>query len=655
MPLMPLPKRIRTGGARRRLNDGGWAFFGAITPRLAAAQKRLAAQLQRQAGAAGCGLPVRISCGPSAAFPALDDDESYRLRIDANGARIDAPEEWGALRAFATLQQLLAADAEGPHLPEVEIEDAPRFPWRGLMVDTARRFISLRTLRRTLDAMAFYKLNVLHLHLSDDQAFRFHGAACPELAHPRLRYGASELRGLARYAAARGIRVVPELDVPGHAASWLAQHPAWGIGAAPEEPSRRFGVHACCLNPNAEDAMQAVEALFEELAQTFPDAFAHFGGDEVQLPEGEDAAALQAEFNQRLTATLRTLGKRPMAWDEAMHPNLPRDVAIQAWRGPFALKRALAAGFDAVCSGPWYLDLFYPADLHYAFDPASGEGPSVADDPRLEHVREGLQRLEAAWRSAGEDAAAAPASGGATPQGRVLGGEACMWTELVSDALFDVRVWSRLPAIAERFWSSAPDADGSHLASESGVYERMAATQGQLARAGTLNLDAALRRNLRKLGLTATDIVELMPLVEMLEPVKWYARLLGSEGLASRAAGQREEVARRPYDADTPLDRMVDVIPPESLAARRFGAEQDAARLKAAAAGWQRQRQWLERRREALPAIVELDAPSAMLRVLGVQLEGWLRGEPAEVPPRALQPFGEYMLPVARPLAVRFA
>ena len=657
MRLMPLPKLLRTGNGRQRLNDGGWAFSGASTPRLAAAAKRLATRLRRQAGAAGCGLPVRISCAASAAFPALDDDESYRLRIGAGGVNIEAAEEWGALRAFATLQQLLAADADGPYLPEVEIEDVPRFPWRGLMVDAARHFITPPTLRRTLDAMAFYKLNVLHLHLSDDQAFRFHGAACPELAHPSQRYDAAELRALARYAAARGIRLVPELDVPGHVASWLAQHPGWGIGAVPEGPSRRFGVHACCLNPDAEDAMRAVAALFEELAHTFPDAFAHFGGDEVQLPDGEDAVALQARFNQRLVATLRALGKRPMAWDEAVHPSLPRDVVIQAWRGPLALKRALDAGFDAVCSGPWYLDLFFPADLHYAFDPASGQGPDIAEDPRLDHVSEGLRRLEAGWRSASASAATAvPARAGATGRrGQVLGGEACMWTELVTDELFDMRVWSRLPAIAERFWSSPPGAAPSELAGATAMYERMAATQEQLARAGTLNLHATLRRGLRKLGLTAKDVRELTPLIEMLEPVKWYARLLGGEALASRAAGRREDAARRPYDADTPLNRVVDVIPPESLAARRFEAQQDAAKLRETAAGWLRQREWFERRRHALPCIVELDAPSAMLGVLGEQLERWLRDEPAEVPPRALQPFGEYVLPVARHLAKRFA
>ena len=659
--LMPLPRRLQLGAARQRLQAGDWNFSGTATPRLVAAAKRLARQLRAQAGGSAMGLPVNVSCMAAAAFPALDDDEAYRLSIDENGVRIAAPREWGALRAFATLQQLLDADADGPYLPQAEIDDAPRFPWRGLMVDTARHFIALPTLRRTLDVMAFYKLNVLHLHLSDDQAFRFHGRAQPELAHPEERYGADALRALTEHAAERGIRVVPELDVPGHVASWLAQRPAWGLGDVPDAPSQQFGVHGCCLNPASEDAMRGVDALFEELAQTFPDAFAHFGGDEVQLPGDVDVASLQAAFNQRLTATLRRLGKRPVAWDEALHPALPRNVAIQAWRGADALERALAAGFDAICSSPWYLDLFYPADLHYAFDPATGAGASPADDPRLVHARGSLLRLEAAWRDA--VAAAAPPRRPDEPRGRALGGEACMWTELVTDELFDVRVWSRLPAIAERFWSDLrrPSASATARAAAQAapdiddMYARMAATQRQLARAGVLNLRAAAQRNLRRLGLTAEDIRELAPLFEMLEPAKWYARLLGGARLARRAERADENVAPRPYDAATPLDRIVDAIPPESLAARRFAAEQDAARLRAFAAGWRRQRRWFERRRHALPCIAELDAPSAMLVELAEQLERCLRGEPASVPEPALQPFGEYVLPVARVLAARFA
>ncbi len=640
MNLMPWPKTLVPGAGRVRLAADGWAVSGAETRRLAAAARRL----QRHWGDAG-GLPIVIRCAASAALPALGDDERYRLRVDAAGARIDASEEWGALRAFATLAQLVDTDDDGAFLPEVDIEDAPRFPWRGLMVDVARHFISLGALRRTLEAMAFHKLNVLHLHLSDDQAFRFGSDAHPEMATPGEHYSREALAALVRDAAARGIRVVPELDVPGHVASWLAVHREWGLGDIPQRPSARFGVHECCLNPDHAGAMQAVEALFGELAATFPDTHAHFGGDEVQLPKAAGVAALQARFNAGVTAMLKRLGKTPMAWDEALHPDLPREVTIQCWRGSAALTRALNAGFNAVLSAPYYLDLFYPADVHYRFDPATGAGPRLAEDPRFAHVRQGLERLERAWQRTGE---ALPQ---AAERGVVLGGEACMWTELVTDELLHGRVWSRMPAIAERFWSPMREVDAGAVRD---MQRRLAASERQMARAGILDLAADRRVGFGRLGLTEGDIQALTPLFDALEPVKWYARLLGPAALERRAAGVGEAGAARPYDAATPLARIVDVIAPESAAARAL-AFADAPALRSAAAGWRRQRQAFLRRRGSVPAIAELDAASAALCELAALVEQHLDGAPVAVPAALLAPFGEYVLAAAHHLAKRFA
>ena len=643
MDAMPWPRRIEADAGRLSLVADGWEFVGTTTPRLVRAAARLQDQIAALTGVPRRGCRVEIACEPSAEFPTLDDDEGHRLTVGPRGVRIEAGAEWGVLRAFATLVQLVNQDADGPHLPRLAIDDAPRFPWRGLMLDTARHFLPTETLMDTLDAMALFKLNVLHLHLSDDQAFRFRSRAHPELADARAAYDADELRGLVRAAADRGIRVVPELDVPGHVASWLAVHPEWGLGEPVTAPTTRFGVHPCCLDPDNADAMRAMDAFFEELAAVFPDRFMHFGGDEVHLPDHPDPNAMQAAFNARLVPKLRKLGKTPIAWDETIHPALPRDVVIQAWRGPASRARALAAGFDTVHSAPYYLDLSYPADVHYLADPEDGPGPDLASDPRLAHARPGIEAMQRHWAS---PSAAAPDEPGG---GRVLGGEACMWAELVTEELLPTRVWSRTPAIAERLWSddSVRDVDD--------MYRRLAASHAVLARAGMADFDAAMARGLERLGLTAADRAHLAPLVAMLEPVKWYARHLGPAAMARRVAAEPEDAATRPYDTSTELNRVVDLIPPESLAARRLAGETDVQRLRETAEGWRRQRGCVRRLATSHPAIAELDGVSAALANLADQLDRHLDGAPATVPEVALDPFGEYLLAVAPVLAERFA
>ena len=642
MNLMPVPRKMLSRSGRTRLEGfGGFETKGADSPRLAAAVSRFERRLESITDESSPDdakrRPVRLDivAGPASEYPALGDDERYRIKIVAGRIRIEAPAEWGVLRALATLAQLICRDdGEGHFFPHCEIEDAPRFPWRGLMIDTARHFISIGTLERTLDLMEFYKLNVLHLHLSDDQGFRFPGAAYPELADRRDHYTREELASLVRRAAARGIRVIPELDVPGHSASWLAAHPEWGLGEPISAVSTRFGVHACCLDPSNQAAMRAVATLFGELAQVFPDSHAHFGGDEVTLPDGRDAGAMQAAFNSRMVDILHGLGKSPVGWDDIIQPDLPRSVVIQSWRGAGARRRALGAGFDTVHSAPYYLDLFYPADLHYAFDPETDAGVDLAEDPRLAHVRDGLLALSRSWEAETEPT-------GGPGGGRVLGGEACLWTELVTDELLDTRLWSRMPAIAERFWSPVDVRDTVDM------YRRLRATQATLAHLGVVEPIRDLRRRLKRSGLSDDDARGLMPLIEMLEPVKWYARLLGG-------STPGEVGGDRPYDTNTRLDRVVDCIPPESLAARRLARVRDEDRLREIVAGWRSQRDRVKRcSRQGI--VRELTGVSEMLFRLAEQLDAHLHGRQARVPDAAFEPHGEYMLPVALHLADRFS
>ena len=363
--LLPPPRRVETGPARTH-SEAPNTLLGDASPRLERAFERLPPM----------GVEVRFEVAPTpASTPGLQPDAASEIEF-ADAMTVRAASEWGAIHSLATIAQLA-----GRSHAITRIHDHPAYPWRGLMIDVARHFIPLPTLRRTLDAMSLAKLNVLHLHLTDDQAFRFRSEAHPELASTEA-WDAAELTELVAYAADRAIRIVPELDMPGHVTSWLVARPEWGAGAA-SGSSRRFGVHEACLDPTNPAVLRAVETLLGELADIFPDPFLHFGGDEVNgtwwhahegvqalmRSQGFKTADVQADFNRKLTTIIRHLGRRPLAWDEALHPGLARDTVIQAWRGNQARDTALAAGFDCVLSAPYYLDLFYPAALHHCFDP----------------------------------------------------------------------------------------------------------------------------------------------------------------------------------------------------------------------------------------------------------------------------------------------
>lgn len=592
--MLPRPRQLRAGPPRPPSRAPNIVVRGG-TPRLERALRRLPRWGLR------CAFDIRQ---PPSSVPRLADDYGYRLRF-GEVVEIAAETEWGALGALATLAQLGAAG----EFAVAEVRDAPRFPWRGLMVDPARHFLTVSTLKRTLDAMWFYKLNVLHLHLTDDQGFRFRSPTYPCLASAAS-YSLEDLRDLVAYAADRGVRVVPELDMPGHTTSWLAAYPEWGLQAV--AASARFGLHRTHLDPANPDWLSAVDILLGELAEIFPDEFVHFGGDEA-VGVSPDS---QARFVRHVVERLAALGKRAVGWDECLHPSLPEGTVVQAWRGMNARDAALHAGFDCLVSAPYYLDLFYPAEVHYAFDPAddhAAAADAMRRNPRLAHVRQGIE-----WMADFAEMPALPPR----PPGTVLGGEACMWGELVTDDLLDARVWSRLPAIAERFWGSADDSD---------PLPRLVASRRALATLGILPEDRAV----------ADTPEALTPLVEMLEPVKWYRRLMGDANFTRRVNGLGGDAEPRPYDADTPLDRVVDRLPPESLASRRAEADLAAGRdMRHWIAGWRAQHNALDDH----PALhAELGAASQALAAIAAIVAG-----ESDAPATPLAgPFGEYLLPVA--------
>ena len=675
-PLMPWPRRLELSGewldpARLRGGTGS-------DRRLMEATERLNAMLDASGeGTLDVGFQL---AGHQPGVPGPGDDEAFRLDITADGVTVSAHGTWGALHALTTLAQL--ADATG-RLPVGTVEDEPRFSWRGLMLDVVRHFASARALYDILDVMAFYKLNVLHLHLSDDQGFRLPSEAWPKLPSPE-HYTRSELRELVQRATDRGIRVVPELDMPGHVTSWLAAYPQWapprqgaetggkrpahpgakgGSGEAPRDirTSRRFGPHEAVLNVADDAVYRAIDALFGELAELFPDSHVHMGGDEVNptwwlqspevgaymaLNELDDARALQAHFNKRVATLAAGHGKRLVGWDEVLDGGAPPGMVVQTWRGATARDRALSAAHACVESSGYYLDLFFPADLHHAWDPAApletllAQEDAMLEDMRFQHVAEGMKWTRQ-WRKTAKE----PGSSEAVPQlpaggslQGVLGGEACLWSELVDERALPVRLWSRMPVIAERFWSAEPPQD--HPA------PRLEDSLERAAAAGLIDVRGTSRRLLLESGVLESQL----DAVELLEPVKWYARLLGGQALEARIEGN-EMPASRPYDADTPLNRPVDALLPESFAARRF------ARLLEGGADCLRDE--CERLLETCEAgglLPELEAPigklAGLLKTVLDALDGGSdRAEAGATVAAAATPSGEYV--VAATPAVR--
>ena len=306
------------------------------------------------------------------------------------------------------------------------------------MIDVARHWQPVEVIERNLDAMAVVKLNVLHLHLSDDQGFRIESLTHPELqglGSDGKYFTQAQMRSIIAYAGERGIRVVPEFDVPGHATSWVVSHPELASLPGPYSIERHWGVFNPVLDPTQEATYALLADLLGEMASLFPDRFIHIGGDEnngVQWGANpriqafirehglKDSAGLHAYFNKRIGAILAKTGKRIIGWDEIMNPELPRNCVIDSWRGTEALAASAILGFDGILSNGYYIDLCYPASDHYLPDPIPAES-----------------KLTTAERS------------------HILGGEATMWSEWVSPETIDSRIWPRTAAVAERLCVSS--------------------------------------------------------------------------------------------------------------------------------------------------------------------------------------------------------
>ncbi|MCF7740939.1 MAG: family 20 glycosylhydrolase, partial [Candidatus Marinimicrobia bacterium] len=458
-------------------------------------------------------------------------NEEYTLTITEDNIILTAPTDIGAMRGLETFLQLLDSDGEGYFFPQIKIKDEPRFAWRGLLIDVSRHFEPVHVIKRNLDGMAAMKMNVLHWHLCDDQGFRVESKTYPKLheeASGSLYYTQEQIKDIIEYARNRGIRILPEFDVPSHATSFIVAYPK--LGSQPNPPEkliRTWGIKDPSLNPAQEFTYQFLDKFFGEMAELFPDNYFHIGGDEnngvawksnpdiqnfMEENNISDKHALQAYFNNRVLKILTNHGKKMVGWEEILHKDMPQNIVIQAWRSKKTLEKAVKSGYQAILSRGYYIDLIKPTDKHYLNEPIENPDSLSKEEKNL-----------------------------------ILGGEATMWGEFVTEETIDSRIWPRTAAIAERFWSSADVRDLEDM------YRRLEITSYRLEELGLTHIKnyPMMLRRLTRNG----DISPLRTLVDVLEPVKIYRRNSLKEG---------------GYYQYSPYSRVVDAARPDQKVAREF-------------------------------------------------------------------------------------
>lgn len=431
-------------------------------PELSASAERLRSGARESDGAA----PIRLSIDPSIGQePFAADrvaDEAFRVTVTHEGIELVGATPAGVFRAASVLRQLRMPERTKHRIPAGVWQGAPAFAWRGVMLDVARHFRPADDVRRLIDLMADHHLSVLHLHLTDDQGWRFAVPGYPRLTEVGARreatqqghgpratveegvheghYTDAEIRDLVAYAAERFVTLVPEVELPGHVQAALAAYPELGNVDAGEPitaPWERFGVNPRTLAPT-EAALEFGEAAIDALCDLFDSPWIGIGGDEVPVTEWERSHAAQARmvelglqtprdvqpwFTEHFVQHVRSRGRTALAWDEVLEGDVPEGVHILAWRGPVAMEEALNRGIPVVACPDLQVYLDYPQS-------ESEEEPVRVGPPLSLETTYGLQ-----------------------VDRRAMGAQANVWTEhLATRDRVDFALFPRLSAIAERLW-----------------------------------------------------------------------------------------------------------------------------------------------------------------------------------------------------------
>jgi hexosaminidase len=573
--LMPWPAKVEMGQGSLAVGPTILiALMGYSEPRLQTAARRLG-----EIAAPDSSATLIIRCQQ------LGEDESYHLQITPRQASLSAPNPLGVLHGLETFRQLIVSTPQGLAAPAVDIEDHPRFPWRGLHLDVSRHWMPVEVVKRNLDGMAAVKLNVFHWHLSDDQGFRVESKRFPKLqvfGSDGLYYTQEQIRDVIAYARDRGIRVVPEFDIPGHTTSWLVGYPQLASAPGPYQIERNWGVFDPTMDPTRDSTYQFLDAFIGEMAALFPDPFFHIGGDEVTGKQWKSSprirafmrknhlkstGELQAYFNRRLQKIVAKYGKRMEGWDEILDPDLPKDIVIQSWRGQKSLAESARHGFSSILSAGYYLDHMEPASTLYAVDPLNGDAALLSAEERA----------------------------------RILGGEIAMWGEFVSPENVDSRIWPRAAAVAERLWSPQEVKDVPSM------YRRLEQV---------MTPPSSYLPMLERLA-AGGSVEALKTLADVVEPATF---------------GQRIRTHR--YTQLTPLNRLVDAARPDSDTAREFASlvdQMDRAQMRIWLTRWRdndRDLQPTLQKSDLLREDIPVSEALARLAALGLEALDYLdRGE----------------------------
>ena len=472
--LVPIPRAARSLSGTFELT--------ADTPLVAAPGAETAAEAVRlllaslrlplRPASSGTGLTVRL-------LPEVDD-ESYELKVAEDGIELIGSTVDGIRHAAQTLRQLLpnAAYRSAPLpgtrwlVPCGEVQDAPALSWRAGMIDVSRHFFTKHELMRYVDLFAMHKLNRLHLHLTDDQGWRVESRRYPrlhELASHRPAtqawyernagvtdgtphggyYTLDDLTEIAAYAAERGVTVVPEIDLPGHAAALLAAYPELGVGN--HAVATGWGISTAVVKPVPATVLFLTEVL-AELTDALPGRYVHIGGDECMLRDWTtdpqisaylaelgytDPVQLFGHFLRELAGFLSTRGRRTVVWDEGfVGDGVLADSVVTAWRGDRVARRAAAAGYDVVrCP-------VYPAYFDYDQSDGPDEPLSIGGPLTLADAA-AFAPVPADWTDA--------------ERARVIGAQFNLWTEYIPNARhLDYMMFPRACAFAEVAWTGRP-------------------------------------------------------------------------------------------------------------------------------------------------------------------------------------------------------
>lgn len=563
---MPAPRKVTLGNGRLAMksdfrfhvegNPGDKILWSAVNRTLQSLKQLTGLALPQEVATAASTKPPGIFSiqVQKPATMTMGTDESYSLAVSSASVVLSAPTTMGVVRGLATFRQLVQKDNGSFSLPVVSIQDSPRYAWRGLMIDVARHFIPMDCLKRNIDGMELVKLNMLHLHLSDDQGFRVESKVYPKLQRKgslSQYFTQEEIRQLIEYAEVRGIIVVPEFDMPGHSISWLAAYPELSsspgtfrpgfppsVAIKPGMPLEKIlaemkTVKVPAIDPTRESTYSFIDRLVGEMSALFPGHYFHIGGDEnngevwranprivafMKAHHMPDTQALQAYFTARVQDIVKKYGKQPVAWEEAYVPGKTQDLILEVWGSPFVkfdlTKTRLKNGNRILVSRGFYLDTFLPAHVCYLGNSLPKDSGYGQDPP-------------------------------------MVGGEAAMWSELEDPWNIESRIWPRAGAVAERLWSPADVQDVDDM------YRRLFELSFMLDQAGVNNLVDYERHLRRFAGPLPVEPVKV--LLDVLTPLKGYRRLMG---FMQRPSRERNSLA--------PLSSVADVVLVDSAAKFEF-------------------------------------------------------------------------------------